>query len=186
MTNQQIAIFLTHLRTNGLEATAAEAAGVSLRTVKAYMRTDDDFADAVEDAMERAFDRDEAEARRRAVEGVEEPVIYQGNVTYLYEDVTDEDGNLVTDPDTGIVLRRPVLDENGNHKILTVKKYSDTLLAQRLKGRRRRVYGDKTEVSGPNGGPVEVFVRQFALPAQQQGEVIDVTPNYKELANELA
>lgn len=186
MTPQQISIFLAHLRTNGLEASAAEAAGVSLRRVKHYMRSDDDFADAVEDAMERAIDRDEAEARRRAVEGVDEPVIYQGGVTYLYEDVVDEEGNQVCDPDTGIPLRRPLLDENGNHKILTVKKYSDTLLAQRLKGRRRRVYGDKTEVSGPNGGPVEVFVRQFALPDQQRGDVIDITPNYEELANELA
>lgn len=185
MNDQQITIFLTHIRTHGLEASAAEAAGVSLRAVKKYMREDADFADAVEEAIERAIDRDEAEARRRAVEGVEEPVIYQGHPTYLYEDVLDEDGNLVHN-ESGIPQRRPVLNEDGTHKILTVKKYSDALLALRLKGRRRRIYGDKTEISGPNGGPIEVQVKQFPLPAPEQGKIIDITPDYQELANELA
>lgn len=175
MTERQINIFLTELRRHGLEATAAEHAGVSLRKVRAYSNQDDDFADAVNEALERAMDRDEAEARRRAVEGVDEPVIYQGQFTYLYEDVLDAQGNVQLD-EHGAPLRRPVLDEHGNHKIATTKKYSDSLLALRLKGRRRRVYGDKTEITGAGGGPIEVQVKQFPLP-HDPSTVIDITPN---------
>ena len=185
MNEHQVTLFLTHFREHGLEATAAEAAGVSVRKVRAHLEKDDDFAAAYEHAEELAMDRDEAEARRRAVEGVEEPVIYQGNVTYLYEDVVDEDGNVVYHPafpDTP--LRRPVLNPDGSHKILTVRKHSDSLLAQRLKGRRRKVYGDKTEITGANGGPlVEVVVKQFLPPVQP----LDITPaRQQELINELA
>src|SRR5262245_54629185 len=34
-------------------------------------------------------------------------------------------------------------------------QYSDRLLEFLLKGRRREVFGDKTEVTGANGGPIE-------------------------------
>lgn len=42
-----------------------------------------------------------------------------------------------------------------------VKEYSDTLLTLMLKGRRRAVYSDKVEHSGPNGAPIqhEITVR---------------------------
>ena len=39
---------------------------------------------------------------------------------------------------------------------LTVRKPSDALLALLLKGRRKSVFADRTELTGANGGPVGV------------------------------
>ncbi|HEX9236082.1 MAG TPA: hypothetical protein VF972_07370 [Actinomycetota bacterium] len=62
-------------------ATAAEAAGIDRRTHYRWLRQDDAYRTAAEEAREFAADLLEAEARRRAVDGVEEPVIYQGKDT---------------------------------------------------------------------------------------------------------
>lgn len=66
--------FLTILAESGIVTTACEAAGVDRSTV--YLRRDADpaFAAAWEQALEDAADRLEAEARRRAYEGWDEPV----------------------------------------------------------------------------------------------------------------
>lgn len=53
------------------------------------------------------------------------------------------------------------LDEPVFHQgkvISTVRKYSDTLLIFLLKGMKRDVYGERIqqEISGPNGGPIEM------------------------------
>lgn len=44
----------------------------------------------------------------------------------------------------------------GGRLVGTIREYSDTLMCLLLKGRKRRVYGDKQEISGPNGGPIHV------------------------------
>ncbi len=49
---------------------------------------------------------------------------------------------------------RPVLDARGQPVPLTVRKHSDALLALYLKGRRKKVYADRTELTGADGGPV--------------------------------
>lgn len=56
---------------------AAELAGITRRTVQNWKNSDPDFAAAMVEAEEKAAERLEQEARRRAVEGVAEPV-YQG------------------------------------------------------------------------------------------------------------
>lgn len=56
---------------------ACRAVGVGRRTHYGWMASDPAYAEAFADAREQAADALEAEARRRAVEGVEEPV-YQG------------------------------------------------------------------------------------------------------------
>ncbi|NPV80809.1 MAG: hypothetical protein HPY52_11115 [Firmicutes bacterium] len=58
---------------------AAEIAGINRNTHYDWMQ-DPEYAEAFEVAKKEAADRLEAEARRRAVEGVEEPVYYQGQV----------------------------------------------------------------------------------------------------------
>lgn len=74
------AAFLDALAESGNVSKAAAAAGVTRTTVYALRNHPDapDFAEAWEDALEEASDLLELEARRRAVEGVEEPVFYQG------------------------------------------------------------------------------------------------------------
>lgn len=50
-----------------------------------------------------------------------------------------------------------------------VRKYSDTLLMFLLNGRRGSVFKHRQEVSGPNGGPVEVAAKVIVLPAKNDG-----------------
>ena len=69
--------FLATLRKLGNVTAAAQAAQVARSTVHEARQSDPDFSDAWKDALEEAGDHLEAEARRRAVEGVAKPV-YQG------------------------------------------------------------------------------------------------------------
>lgn len=70
-----------------------------------------------ETARQRACDRLVEEARRRAHEGAEEPIVYQGEIQYQ-------------------------LDANGERtdKPVTIRRYSDVLLMFLIKGMRPEVY----------------------------------------------
>lgn len=71
--------FLSALTQSGVVTDAARGAGVSRDLLYTWRQRDPKFAAAWEDAWEAGTDRMEAEAIRRAVEGVEEP-IFQGGV----------------------------------------------------------------------------------------------------------
>lgn len=43
----------------------------------------------------------------------------------------------------------------GGKRVGTIREYSDACLIFYLKGRRREVFGDRRELSGPDGGPIE-------------------------------
>lgn len=81
-------IFLAELRRTGIIGKACDAAEVDRTTAYRHRDQDEDFATAWREALEYATDTVEAEARRRAVEGVEEPVF--GRVA------RDEDGQIGT------------------------------------------------------------------------------------------
>lgn len=57
---------------------SAACAGYSRRAVYYYRDDDQEFAERWEDAIQKHIEVLETEADRRAVEGVEEPVYYQG------------------------------------------------------------------------------------------------------------
>jgi hypothetical protein len=72
-------MFLKELRANGgFVGKACEAVGVSKQGVHNWRESDPEFADDWDQAVELATEDLEKEARRRAYEGVEEPVFYQG------------------------------------------------------------------------------------------------------------
>lgn len=125
------AAFLAAFAECGTVRHAAEAVGVDRSTAFRWLQNDPEFKAAFDDAEQQAADALEREARRRAIEGVNEPVIWQGQMT------------MVEDPETG--EERP----------LTVKKYSDTLLIFLLKGAKPEKYRERAEVSGPGGGPIQ-------------------------------
>lgn len=144
--------FLQALAQTGVARAAAQAAGVSTAAVHSRRKVDPDFEEAYLQALEDSIDLLDHAARSRALHGIEEPVVYQGQLTPVFE--RDAEGEVVVDLATG----RPVQARNadGSPKWLTVTKHSDALLMFVLKGNRRRVYGDKTEVTGGNGGPIQV------------------------------
>lgn len=138
--------FLEALATIPVVARAARAAGVDYRYAYRTREADPEFAAAWDDAVEQGVDRAEQEAFRRAVEGYEEPVTHQGRLAYQYRRVQREDGTEAFEP---------VLDEHGQPVPLTVRKHSDGLLSLILKGRRKKVYAERIEQTGPEGGPVQ-------------------------------
>ena len=80
--------------------------------------------------------------------GWHEPVIDKGRLAWAYQRNVDAEGKETFSS---------VLDDNGQPVPLTIRKHSDSLLQFVLKGRRRAVYGDKTELTGANGGPVAML-----------------------------
>lgn len=142
--------YLAALRELPVVKHACQAAGID-RTTAWRARDDEEFAKAEQEAMEEGIDRAEAEAFRRGVVGFEEPVVDKGRLAYRYEryEVEDVDGNKQE-------RWRMCLDDNGQPIPLTVRKHSDALLGLVLKGRRKKVYADRTELTGPEGAPVVI------------------------------
>lgn len=138
--------FLNQLRATGIVAQAARAANIGYSTVTARKNNDADFAAAMAEAMEEAVDMAEAEAWRRGVHGFNEPLTHQGQITYETETYVAED--LTTQ-------HRFKLDPDGNRIPVTIRKHSDALLALVLKGRRKKVFADRTELTGADGGEVK-------------------------------
>lgn len=111
--------FLTELGRLGTVTAAAEAVGVCRTHAYELRRSDPEFAEAFTEALEEAADRLEEEARRRAVEGVELPLMHGG---------------------------KRVLDDDGHP--LTIRRHSDALLLALLKARRPLIFRDRLTPDG--------------------------------------
>jgi hypothetical protein len=120
--------FLTAYSQVGNITEAARIVKCSRASHYEWLAEDPEYAEAFEQAQEKAVDLLEAEARRRAVDGLEEPVIYQGELSFLPK---VRRGQVVTDA-SGRQVR--------SDKPLTIRKYSDTLLIFLLKGARPAKY----------------------------------------------
>ena len=72
--------FIEALRESANVAEAARRTGVGRTCAYAARQADPAFAEAWDAAIDEATDRLEAEARRRALDGVPEPVFYQGKI----------------------------------------------------------------------------------------------------------
>jgi len=83
------ATFLKALRTGISVAAAADQAGVARRTVYYRREKDADFASEWDAAIEDGTDRLEDEAFRRALEGTEKSIYYQGKAIGSVRDYSD-------------------------------------------------------------------------------------------------
>jgi hypothetical protein len=117
LTRERRERFLRVLADTGNVSTAVEIAGTSRTRVYELRNRDTVFAKAWDEAEEQAADALEAEAWRRAVDGVPEPLVSSGKV------VRDDDG-------------RP----------LAIRRYSDNLLLALLKARRPERFKDRAVV----------------------------------------
>ncbi len=69
---------VNYVKLGGRKGEAAFASGVSRRTVDNWIKSNKEFAALFEDAREDATEILEAEAHRRAIKGVSEPIYYKG------------------------------------------------------------------------------------------------------------
>lgn len=154
MKDHWIAPFLESLQATGVVAVACRAAGVSPSMVSYRRKNDVDFEAAFDEAMEIAVDDAEAELWRRAVRGYDEPLTHQGRISWEVREVYDEDGQII-----GTEIAK---DANGKPIPVTVRKHSDALLMFLLKGRRKRVFAERTELTGAGGEPLAMDGTQRA------------------------
>lgn len=70
--------FITGLQETGSVTEAAKAAQISRVAIYSHRKTNPDFAREWDEALDVAADTLEDEARRRAVEGIEDPVFHKG------------------------------------------------------------------------------------------------------------
>lgn len=71
-------VYLEELEKVGQPRRCARAVGVSYSSVQAAVKNEPEFRDAYQDAMGLFSEAVEEEVRRRAMDGVEEPVFYKG------------------------------------------------------------------------------------------------------------
>ncbi|EHH67004.1 hypothetical protein [Gluconobacter morbifer] len=120
--------FLQHLAISGNVSESARVAEVQRSTLYHWKETDSEFEALWDDALEEAVDAMEAEARRRAVDGYDEPLTYAGKV--------------VCDPETGNPLVR--------------KRYSDGLMAFLLRAHRPSRF--RMLKQEEPGGPISINI----------------------------
>lgn len=142
---------LAYLRTDPFVTKAADALGVDRSTVFRARQADPEFGKAVLDALAEGqavvAERVEQEVLRRGIEGFYEPVVHQGRISYAHERYIDADGK---------DAYRPVMDANGQHVPLTVRKVSDTLLLAAAKARIAAYRVERTEITGADGAALQI------------------------------
>lgn len=152
--------FLEAYEKVGIVGPACQKAGVGRSTYYYWRESDEEFAQKAADAYQLAVDVAELELRNRAVEGIDEIVMYRGEPVWK------------RDPSTGEIM----LDKDFEPIPLTIRRRSDKLLETYMKANRHR-YRDKSsvEVSGPEGGPVETkaITVEYVLPEGMTKEDYD-------------
>lgn len=82
--------FIMALRALPNVTKAVKTAGLARRTVYEWKKDDPEFAQQWEDAIEAWVDDAVEECRRRAVDGTDKPVFYQGNVCGYIREYSDD------------------------------------------------------------------------------------------------
>lgn len=129
LTARKKALFLAKLAETGNVSRSCEAADISRQTVYTNKKAMADFAAEWTVAEDKYIERLEAEADRRAVEGVRKKKF-------------TKTGAPIMDPETGLQYEE--------------REYSDTLLIFRLKGLRPDTYRDNSKVE--HTGDIKMMV----------------------------
>jgi len=82
-------VFCRSYARHGIISDGTVAAGITYRTYHKWRKDDELFNEDCKTAEAMANDLMEREARRRAIDGFERPIIYQGEVTGEYTDFSD-------------------------------------------------------------------------------------------------
>lgn len=149
-------IFLAALRDMPVVRHGCEAAGINRSTASRAREADKQFATDWDDAMEEGIDKAEQAAYARGADGWDEPVIDKGRLAYRYERVTTKETHAETGKEVETETWRMILDDKGQPVPLTVRKHSDALLVKVLAARRASYRTERTELTGADGGALEV------------------------------
>jgi len=146
-------LFLQILEDTASPKEAAQVCGISRRLAFEYKQNDLEFRRRWERAIEVAMDALLDEAYRRSCIGVEEPVIYQGQLSMSRDAATGEE--------------RP----------LTVRKHSDRLLEVLLKFRYGDQMADRLRVKVEDTGlDVEAL---FRMPSEERAQLTVLLAKYQ-------
>lgn len=145
-------VFLQVLEDTASPKQAAQACGISRRLAFEYKQNDVEFRTRWEKAIDVAMDALLDEAYRRACLGVEEPVIYQGQLS------------TTRDPQTG------------DERPLTVRKHSDRLLEVLLKFRYGDQMADRLRIKVEDTGLSADAL--LAMPADERAQLVALLGKY--------
>ena len=81
--------FIEHYTRMGTVKSAAKATGVSRKTVYEWLKADEVFSEGFEHAKENVTDELEQEAKRRAYEGINKPIYWQGKLVDTIKEYSD-------------------------------------------------------------------------------------------------
>lgn len=158
-------LFFSELAIDGNVTRASRCANLDYKSLYRQRKMDAEFADRWTAALDSYADTLEAEAFRRAVQGVSKPISYQGQFTYemerdakgrvIYDEVDegqqDKDGKPILSK-----VPRYKLDEHGRPTVVAIKEYSDSILLAMLKAKKPQEYRDNSRVELGNV-PGETF-----------------------------
>jgi hypothetical protein len=128
--SQRQRMFLEAFAAAGSVSQAAAAAGIDRTAHYRWLREDADYSDAFNRSTEQAAGALEDLAVRRATEGLDEPLIYKGEIVWRRDPVTNQ----------------VELDEQGLPIALTVRRRSDALLQTLLKAWQPKKYRENYKI----------------------------------------
>ena len=131
-------------------AAACRETGVKYSSAMNWKHNDIEFAERLNIAQEEVADDVEEAIIKRAAEGIEEYHLSQG---------------------------LPVPDPENEGQYLRRRVYSNKLAEFYLKSRRREVFGERKEISGPGGGAINV---QLYIPSNERSRDAVNTKKLKE------
>jgi transposase-like protein len=147
---------------------AARAARIDRSLPYRWLKEDSEYARDFAQAFAQAGETLEAEAIRRAHEGVDEPLTYQGRFTYKQRLVKGTATTLAVD---GSIVEPGTADHYEDYgRPLAVRKYSDGLLQFLLKGFMKERYSDRSsvEVSGVGGAAILLSNEKLAALSDEE------------------
>ena len=143
-TNKRRKRFLKELAETGNVTHSAKVVGVGRRTVYDLTARDKEFAQQFEDSVEAGTDRLVEEAQRRARDGFEEPVFFQGKQVGVIRKWSD---NLLM---FLIKARRPEYRDRVDQTHLHIVARADALI-EALRNARKRVGRPEPDLLPPGG-----------------------------------